>query len=46
LLQSFYQRNLKPTAQKPRTLIGLAAELHRGVTEGPAPWSGLLVRAP
>lgn len=46
LLQSFYQRNLKPTERKPRTLIGLAAELHRGVTEGPAPWSGLLARAP
>jgi hypothetical protein len=46
LLQSFYQRNLKPTAHKPQTLIGLAAELHRGVADGPAPWSGLLARAP
>jgi hypothetical protein len=46
LLQSFYQRDLEPTARKPRTLIGLAAELHRGVTEGLAPWSGLLARAP
>jgi hypothetical protein len=46
LLQSFYQRNLKPSAEKPRTLIGLAAELHRGVSEGPAPWTGLLARGP
>jgi Transposase DDE domain len=46
LLQSFHQRNLKPTARKPQTLIGLAAELHRGVSDGPAPWSGLLARAP
>ena len=46
LLQSFYQRNLKPTAWKPRTLIGLAAELHRGVADGSAPWSGQLARAP
>ena len=46
LLQSFYQRNLKPTAHKPQTLIGLAAELHRGVADGLAPWSGQLARAP
>jgi hypothetical protein len=46
LMQSFYQRNLKPTAHKPQTLIGLAAELHRGVAEGPAPWSRQLARAP
>ena len=46
LLLSFYQRNLKPTAHKPQTLIGLAAELHRGVADGLAPWSGQLARAP
>ena len=46
LLQSFYQRNLKPSSQKPQTLIGLAAELHRGLADGPAPWSGQLARAP
>jgi hypothetical protein len=46
LLQSFYQRNLKPSARKPQTLIGVAAELHRGVADCQAPWSGLLVRAP
>ena len=36
----------KPAARKPQTLIGLAAELHRGVADGPAPWSGRLARAP
>ncbi len=46
LLQSFYQRNLKPAARKPQTLIGLAAELHRGVAEGRAPWCWQLARAP
>jgi hypothetical protein len=46
LLQSFYQRNLKPSARKPQTLIGLAAELHRGVADGQAPWCWQLARAP
>jgi Transposase DDE domain len=46
LLQSFYQRNLKPSARKPQTLIGLAAELHRGVADGRAPWCWQLARAP
>jgi hypothetical protein len=42
----FDQRNLKPAARKPKTLIGLAAELHRGVADGRAPWSWQLARAP
>jgi hypothetical protein len=46
LLQSFYQRNLKSTARKPQTLIGLAAELHRSVADGQAPWTWQLARAP
>ena len=46
LLQSFWQRNLKPAARAGLTLIGLCGELDRGVVGCRAPWSGRLARAP
>ena len=46
LLQSFWRRNLKPAVRAGLTLIGLAAELDRGVVGCRAPWAGLLARAP
>jgi hypothetical protein len=40
LLQSFYLRNLKPPRRIHLTLIGLASELHLGLTfmKTHAPW--------
>ena len=46
LLQSFWQRNLKPALRRGLTLIGLARELDRGVVGCRAPWFGQLARAP
>ena len=46
LLQSFYQRNLKPALRTGLTLIALARELDRGLVGCQAPWSGHLARAP
>jgi hypothetical protein len=46
LLQSFWQRNLKPAARAGLTLIGLARELDRGVVGCRAAWAGSLARAP
>jgi hypothetical protein len=46
LLQSFWRRNLKPTAWGDLTLIGLARELDRGLVGCRAPWAGQLARAP
>jgi Transposase DDE domain len=46
LLQSFWQRNLKPAAWAGLTLIGLARELDRGLVGCRAPWAGQLARAP
>ena len=46
LLQSFWQRNLKPAVRAGLTLIGLARELDRGVVGCRAPWAGSLARAP
>ena len=46
LLQSFWLRNLKPTARAGLTLIGLARELDRSVVGCRAPWAGSLARAP
>jgi Transposase DDE domain len=46
LLQSFWQRNLKPVLGARLTLIGLARELDRSVVGCRAPWFGQLARAP
>lgn len=46
LLQSFWQRNLKPQRRAGLTLIGLARELDRSLCGCQAPWSWRLVRAP
>jgi Transposase DDE domain len=46
LLQSFWQRNLKPALRAGLTLIGLARELDRGVVGCRAPWFGQLARSP
>ena len=46
LLQSFWQRALKPALRAGLTLIGLARELDRSVVGCQAPWAGLLARAP
>ena len=46
LLQSFWQRNLKPALRAGLTLIGLARELDRGVVGCRAPWCELVARAP
>jgi hypothetical protein len=46
LLQSFWRRNLKPSAWGRLTLIGLARELDRGLVGCRAPWAGQLARAP
>ena len=46
LLQSFWQRNLKPALRAELTLIALARELDRGVVGCRAPWAGPLARAP
>lgn len=46
ILQSFWQRDLKPTFRAGLTLIGLARELDRSVVGCEAPWAGLLARAP
>jgi hypothetical protein len=46
LLQSFWQRDLKPALRAGLTLIGLARELDRGVVGCRAPWAGPLARAP
>ena len=46
LLQSFWQRDLKPAVRAGLTLIGLARELDRGVVGCRAPWAGRLARAP
>jgi hypothetical protein len=46
LLQSFWQRNLKPAVRAGLTLIGLARELDRGVVGCQAAWAGPLARGP
>jgi hypothetical protein len=46
LVQSFYQRNLKPALRAGLTLIALARELDRGLVGCRAPWWGHLARAP
>jgi hypothetical protein len=46
ILQSFWQRDLKPAFRTGLTLIGLARELDRSVVGCQAPWAGLLARAP
>jgi hypothetical protein len=46
LVQSFYQRNLKPALRTGLSLIALARELDRGLVGCRAPWSGHLTRAP
>jgi hypothetical protein len=46
ILQSFWQRGLKPTFRAGLPLIGLARELDRSVVGCEAPWAGLLARAP
>lgn len=46
LLQSFWQRGLKPALRAGLTLIGLGRELDRSVVGCQAPWAGLLARAP
>jgi ACR3 family arsenite efflux pump ArsB len=46
ILQSFWQRDLKPVFRAGLTLIGLARELDRSVVGCQAPWAGLLARAP
>ncbi len=46
LLQSFWQRNLKPALRARLTLIALARELDRTFCGCQAPWSWRLARAP
>jgi hypothetical protein len=46
LLQSFWQRNLKPAFRAGLTLIGLARELDRSLIGCQAPWFRQLARAP
>jgi hypothetical protein len=46
LLQSFWQRNLKPPLRTRLTLIGLARELDRTLCGCQAPWGWRLTRAP
>jgi hypothetical protein len=46
LLQSFWQRNLKPALRARLTLIALARELDRTLSGCQAPWSWRLARGP